>query len=58
MLVPNTAEPASSTASRYQHAKRCPGAASQPTADGSAPYLDNGNLGADDCDPSHVPPGP
>ena len=39
-------------------AKRCPGAASQPTEDGSAPYTDNGNLGPDDCDPSQVLPGP
>ena len=39
-------------------AKRCPGAASQPTEDGSAPYTDNGNLGPDDCDPSMVLPGP
>ena len=38
--------------------KRCPGAASQPAADGSAPFLDGGNLGADDCDPSQVPAGP
>ena len=36
--------------------RRCPGAASQPNADGSAPYRDaGGNL---DCDPSQVPPGP
>ncbi len=38
--------------------KRCPGAASQVPADNSAPYTDNGNLGADDCDPSLVLPGP
>src|SRR5215217_3460835 len=38
--------------------KRCPGAASQRAEDGSAPYTDNGNLGADDCDPSLVLPGP
>ena len=38
--------------------KRCPGAASQPAQDGSAPYTDNGNLGPEDCDPSLVPPGP
>jgi phospholipid/cholesterol/gamma-HCH transport system substrate-binding protein len=38
--------------------RRCPGAASQRPADGSAPYTDNGNLGADDCDPSQVLPGP
>jgi phospholipid/cholesterol/gamma-HCH transport system substrate-binding protein len=36
--------------------KRCPGAASQPAQDGSAPYRDvGGNL---DCDPSQVLAGP
>jgi phospholipid/cholesterol/gamma-HCH transport system substrate-binding protein len=36
--------------------KRCPGAASQAPADGSAPWRDvDGSL---DCDPSLVPPGP
>jgi phospholipid/cholesterol/gamma-HCH transport system substrate-binding protein len=39
-------------------AKRCPGAASQRAADGSAPYTDNGNLGPEDCDPSLALPGP
>jgi phospholipid/cholesterol/gamma-HCH transport system substrate-binding protein len=34
--------------------KRCPGGASQPAADGSAPYQDNGL----DCDPRQVLPGP
>lgn len=35
---------------------RCPGAASQPAADGSAPWRDtDGEL---DCDPELVPPGP
>jgi phospholipid/cholesterol/gamma-HCH transport system substrate-binding protein len=35
---------------------RCPGAASQPNADGSAPWRDvSGTL---DCDPDQVPPGP
>ena len=38
--------------------KRCPGAATQRPADGSAPYTDNGNLGANDCDPSLALPGP
>ncbi|MEA2313023.1 MAG: hypothetical protein QOE28_2991, partial [Solirubrobacteraceae bacterium] len=38
--------------------KRCPGAASQPAADGSSPYTDNGNLGPNDCDPSLALPGP
>jgi len=36
--------------------KRCPGAASQPAADGSAPWRDVD--GALDCDPSLVLPGP
>jgi phospholipid/cholesterol/gamma-HCH transport system substrate-binding protein len=36
--------------------RRCPGAASQPAADGSAPWRDaSGTL---DCDPGLVPPGP
>jgi phospholipid/cholesterol/gamma-HCH transport system substrate-binding protein len=36
--------------------KRCPGAASQPPVDGSAPYRDSGgNL---DCDPTQVVAGP
>jgi phospholipid/cholesterol/gamma-HCH transport system substrate-binding protein len=37
---------------------RCPGAASQPPPDGSAPYTDNGNLGPNDCDPRLALPGP
>jgi phospholipid/cholesterol/gamma-HCH transport system substrate-binding protein len=36
---------------------RCPGAASQPPADRSAPFLDDGAL-AGQCDPGEVPPGP
>ena len=32
--------------------KRCPGSATQPAADGSSPFTDNGLLG---CDPSQVP---
>jgi phospholipid/cholesterol/gamma-HCH transport system substrate-binding protein len=38
--------------------KRCPGAASQPAEDGSAPWTDGGNLGPNDCDPSQALPGP
>jgi phospholipid/cholesterol/gamma-HCH transport system substrate-binding protein len=38
--------------------KRCPGAAIQAPADGSAPFTDGGNLGPDDCDPSLRLPGP
>ncbi len=38
--------------------KRCPGAATQAPPDGSAPFTDDGNLGADDCDPSLLLPGP
>jgi phospholipid/cholesterol/gamma-HCH transport system substrate-binding protein len=36
--------------------KRCPGAASQPPEDGSAPWRDTDN--SLDCDPALVPPGP
>jgi phospholipid/cholesterol/gamma-HCH transport system substrate-binding protein len=32
--------------------RRCPGAATQPAADGSSPFIDNALLG---CDPSEVP---
>lgn len=32
--------------------RRCPGAATQPAADGSAPFTDNGQLG---CDPTETP---
>jgi phospholipid/cholesterol/gamma-HCH transport system substrate-binding protein len=32
--------------------RRCPGAATQPAADGSSPFLDNGLL---DCDPTELP---
>jgi phospholipid/cholesterol/gamma-HCH transport system substrate-binding protein len=35
--------------------RRCPGAATQRPADGSAPFTDGGGL---DCDPSLTPPGP
>ncbi len=35
--------------------RRCPGAATQPPADGSAPFTDGGDL---DCDPSLSLPGP
>jgi phospholipid/cholesterol/gamma-HCH transport system substrate-binding protein len=35
--------------------RRCPGAAIQRPADGSAPFTDGGSV---DCDPSQVPPGP
>ncbi|HEV2981556.1 MAG TPA: MCE family protein, partial [Solirubrobacteraceae bacterium] len=32
--------------------RRCPGAATQPAADGSSPFTDNGLLS---CDPTQVP---
>jgi phospholipid/cholesterol/gamma-HCH transport system substrate-binding protein len=35
--------------------RRCPGAAAQPPADGSAPFTEGGSL---DCDPALTPPGP
>ncbi|MCW2991816.1 MAG: hypothetical protein JWM73_2410, partial [Solirubrobacterales bacterium] len=36
--------------------RRCPGAATQPAADGSSPFRDT--TGTLDCDPSEVLPGP
>ena len=38
--------------------RRCPGAAIQPLPDGSNPWLDQGRLGEDDCDPTQIPAGP
>jgi len=38
--------------------RRCPGGATQPAADNSNPFTDDGKLGAADCDPSLRPPGP
>ena len=35
--------------------RRCPGAATQPSADGSSPFTDNGQLG---CDPTETPMNP
>ncbi len=39
------------------NSNRCPGGSTQPIT-GSNPFLDEGKLGAGDCDPSNVPPGP
>ena len=41
---------------RVNQLRRCPGTASQPPADGSAPWRDSS--GTLDCDPSQVLPGP
>jgi phospholipid/cholesterol/gamma-HCH transport system substrate-binding protein len=53
-----TAQPGSQRLAGLQtgNTRRCPGAASQPPADNSAPYRDvSGTL---DCDPTQVLPGP
>jgi phospholipid/cholesterol/gamma-HCH transport system substrate-binding protein len=36
----------------------CPGAATQTASDNSNPWLDDGRLGPEDCDPNARPPGP
>jgi phospholipid/cholesterol/gamma-HCH transport system substrate-binding protein len=36
----------------------CPGSATQPGLDNSNPFLDNGRLGPQECDPTVRPPGP
>jgi phospholipid/cholesterol/gamma-HCH transport system substrate-binding protein len=38
--------------------RRCPGGATQPAADGSNPWVGGGSVGASECNPSDVPPGP
>jgi phospholipid/cholesterol/gamma-HCH transport system substrate-binding protein len=38
--------------------RRCPGGGTQQAADLSNPFLDDGNLGIAECDPSDLPPGP
>ncbi|MEZ5076556.1 MAG: MlaD family protein [Solirubrobacterales bacterium] len=42
--------------------RRCPGGASQPTADGSAPFVDpprsGSSVSSSECNPSDAPPGP
>jgi phospholipid/cholesterol/gamma-HCH transport system substrate-binding protein len=53
----NNLTPASSPqqvlqALRTGQLRRCPGAATQPSADGSAPFTNNGQLG---CDPTQTP---
>jgi phospholipid/cholesterol/gamma-HCH transport system substrate-binding protein len=57
VLTPNTLSGKFDNLQTKQN-KRCPGAASQPNQDGSAPFTDGGNLGAGDCDPNQTPPGP
>jgi phospholipid/cholesterol/gamma-HCH transport system substrate-binding protein len=36
----------------------CPGSATQTAADNSNPFLDDGRLGTEQCDPNTKPPGP
>jgi phospholipid/cholesterol/gamma-HCH transport system substrate-binding protein len=50
-LTPATAQQALEGLKSGQ-SRRCPGAATQPSADGSAPFTDNGSLG---CDPTETP---
>ena len=38
--------------------RRCPGAATQPAADGSNPWVGGGSVDSSECDPGDVPPGP
>lgn len=54
-LIPNTLSE-KFTPFQFGLATRCPGGATQPTAD-SNPFLDQGRLNGK-CDPSNVPPGP
>ncbi len=44
-----------SPALKFGNLRRCPGAATAPPADGSAPFVDSGPLSNADCDPSEAP---
>ncbi|HEX6460594.1 MAG TPA: MlaD family protein [Thermoleophilaceae bacterium] len=44
-----------SPALKFGNLRRCPGAATAPPADGSAPFVDSGQFANPDCDPSQVP---
>ena len=50
-LTPSSAQQALEALKSGQN-RRCPGAATQPPADGSAPFTDNGALG---CNPAQTP---
>jgi phospholipid/cholesterol/gamma-HCH transport system substrate-binding protein len=47
-----TAERGTNPALTSGNLRRCPGAATPAPADGSAPYVDSGDLAAPDCDPA------
>src|SRR4051794_23163666 len=53
-LVPLPDDLAGRNGLNARNSLRCPGAATQPSPDGSSPYPDE----SPDCDPSNVPPGP
>jgi phospholipid/cholesterol/gamma-HCH transport system substrate-binding protein len=38
--------------------RRCPGAATQPAADGSSPWVGGASVSSSECNPGDVPPGP
>lgn len=38
--------------------RRCPGGATQPSPDGSNPWVGGGSVDSSECDPGDVPPGP
>jgi phospholipid/cholesterol/gamma-HCH transport system substrate-binding protein len=56
VLAPNAPSQRGNFTQTHQ-LRRCPGAASQPPEDKSAPFTDDGRL-LPDCDPNQVPPGP
>jgi phospholipid/cholesterol/gamma-HCH transport system substrate-binding protein len=57
-LVPLTPAERKNVLTDRSNNKRCPGAATHPTADASSPFTDSGNLTSADCDPTLRPPGP
>jgi phospholipid/cholesterol/gamma-HCH transport system substrate-binding protein len=56
VLSPLPADLAGRNGLNARNSQRCPGGATQPPPDGSAPWRDTS--GTLDCDPTNVPPGP
>jgi phospholipid/cholesterol/gamma-HCH transport system substrate-binding protein len=56
VLEPLPADAAGRNGLNARNSARCPGAATQPPPDGSAPWRDSS--GTLECDPNNVPPGP
>jgi phospholipid/cholesterol/gamma-HCH transport system substrate-binding protein len=57
-LVPLTPAERVDAFKNRRNQNRCPGGATQPAADASNPFTDDGRLTASQCNPASTPPGP